>query len=178
MWKDINGFEGYQVSDDGRVRTHNKITYTEKHGFRHWKDRELVFKVSKNGRSRADARVDLWKDGKPHTLKVSRIVAFTFLGGDLYDASLTVYHIDGDFTNNNLSNLELVSLKENIIHGFNNGLYKSAQKVVVTNKVSGESTIYRSMAEAGKSMGRSCGYVSKMIRDGVFENKEFMFELI
>lgn len=35
-WKDIPNYDGYQVSNMGRVRTHNKITYTQKHGLRKW----------------------------------------------------------------------------------------------------------------------------------------------
>ena len=26
IWKDINGYDGYQVSNFGRVRTHNKVS--------------------------------------------------------------------------------------------------------------------------------------------------------
>ena len=26
IWKDINGYAGYQVSNFGRVRTHNKVS--------------------------------------------------------------------------------------------------------------------------------------------------------
>lgn len=37
IWKDIEGYQGYQVSNLGNVRTYNKITYTEKHGKRKWK---------------------------------------------------------------------------------------------------------------------------------------------
>ena len=38
IWKDIKNYKGYQVSNLGRVRTHNKTTYTKIHGERHWKD--------------------------------------------------------------------------------------------------------------------------------------------
>lgn len=38
IWKDIPGYNGYQASNLGRIRSHNKITYTERHGYRHWKD--------------------------------------------------------------------------------------------------------------------------------------------
>ena len=39
IWKDIPDYAGYQVSNKGRVRTHNKTTFTKIHGVRHWKDR-------------------------------------------------------------------------------------------------------------------------------------------
>ena len=119
IWKDIPNFEGYQVSDTGLVRTHNKVTCTEYHGIRHWKNRILKFKNAEKTK-RNQARVDLWKDGKPHSFVVARLVAFTFFEADINDHSLTVNHIDGDWQNNNLQNLELISLAANIKHGFEN----------------------------------------------------------
>ena len=68
IWKDIKDFEGYQVSNLGRVRTHNKITFTKMHGKRYWKDRILLFKPSTDSKRKDNQgtgfRVDLWKDGK------------------------------------------------------------------------------------------------------------------
>lgn len=46
IWKDIPRYKGYQASNFGRIRTHNKTTYTKRHGERHWKDRILEFKPS------------------------------------------------------------------------------------------------------------------------------------
>ena len=42
-WRDVVGYEGiYEVSDHGRVRTHkDKVTKTERHGVRKWKQRVL-----------------------------------------------------------------------------------------------------------------------------------------
>ena len=48
IWKDIPNFDGYQVSNCGRVRTYNKITFTNKHNIRHWKIRILIPKVKNN----------------------------------------------------------------------------------------------------------------------------------
>ena len=49
VWKDVVGYEDiYEVSNLGRIRTHkNKITYTEQHGIRHWKQRILKQKFQK-----------------------------------------------------------------------------------------------------------------------------------
>lgn len=174
-WKVIPNYEGYQVSDLGRVRTHNKTTYTKKHGLRKWKDRILKFKgeTYKTG-----YRVDLWKDGKPHTFLVARLVAFTFNEKDINNHELTVDHIDGNRLNNRLSNLELVSLKENIQRGFKTGLYNSRlKKIKLTNKNNNYTRIYKSMAEASRTMGKNESYISDCLGKGKHENDNFMWEL-
>ena len=64
IWKDIEGFKGYQVSNKGRIRTFNKVTYTHKHGERHWKNKILRYK---GNTYKTGYRVDLWREGKPYT---------------------------------------------------------------------------------------------------------------
>ena len=113
-WRDIKNYPGYQVSNLGRVRTHNKTSNTSMHQNRHWKNRILCFKKCKEN---IGNRVDLWKDGKPHTFLVHRLVATTFLE-DLIDTDMTVNHKDGNRYNNNVENLEWLSLKSNIIHAY------------------------------------------------------------
>lgn len=131
IWKDIKGYSGYQVSNLGRVRTHNKITYTKIHGERHWKDRILKFKppTTKNQRSKQGMgyRVDLWKNGKPKSLLVARLVLSTFTETDI-NTKLTVNHKDGNRLNNNINNLEWLTRKDNILYGYQNGQYPFAKK--------------------------------------------------
>lgn len=150
-WKNINGFPGYQVSSNGKIRTHDKITYTQKHGKRHWKDRILKFKKSKT-EYETGYRVDLWKNGKAYSFLVARLVAFTFYDKDIDDHKLTVNHIDGNRLNNNINNLELIPLKENIQHGFRTGLYSTNKQVKITNKITGTIIYASSLSEGSKLM--------------------------
>lgn len=55
------------------------------------------------------------------SIKIHRIVAITFVDGRTNERN-EVNHIDGNKNNNKASNLEWVSRKENIRHGFDNGL--------------------------------------------------------
>ena len=130
IWKDIPNYSGYQVSNLGRVRTYNKTTYTEKHGIRHWKNRILKQKLQQRENKRKDYRVELWNEGKHKTFLVARLVAFTFLNKDINNSKLTINHIDGNSANNNIDNLEIVTLKENIQHAFNNNL--GYQKILLS----------------------------------------------
>lgn len=173
IWKNIPNYQGYQVSNKGHIRTHNKITYTKRHGKRIWKDRLLIPKGfnSKNV-YKTGYKVDLWKDGKPRTMLVARLVAFTFYKKDINNQKLTVNHIDGNRLNNKLENLELISLKENIIHAFDNGLMPYS-RIIITNKKNNEEKIFRSMSMASKYIGKSKGYISSNIKRKKYENKDY-----
>ena len=160
IWKDIKGYSGYQVSNLGRVRTHNKTTYTEKHGERHWKNRILKFKPDYNSRYKEKQgtgyRVTLWKNGKGKDYLVARLVATTFLE-NLIDTKMTVNHKNGNRLDNRLENLEWLSLSDNIRYGFENGQYKQHKTILYNDN---EKYEFRSKSLASEFLGRSSGYVS------------------
>ena len=175
IWKDIPNYNGYQVSNLGRVRTNNKITYTEKHGERHWKNKILKYKGKTYN---TGYRVDLWKNGKPKTFLVARLVAFTFYNENIENHKLTVDHIDGNRFNNNINNLELVSLAENIKRGFDNNLYSCQKKIKIINKKTKEEKIFNSMSKASIFINKNKGYISQKIIKNKNEDKEYKWELI
>ena len=177
IWKDIPNYVGYQVSNLGRVRTHNKITY--KQGIeRHWKDRILKYKCINKNAYKSGYKVDLWKDGKPHTMLVARLVAFTFYEEDINNHKLTVDHIDGNRLNNRLDNLELVSLAENIRRGFATGLYSCQKKIKIINKKTKEENIFGSLSKASQFIEHNNGYLSGKIKKGIYENKCYKWNLL
>ena len=163
IWKDIKGYEElYQASSLGRIRTHeNKTTYTERHGDRKWKQRIMKYRgyTPKTG-----YRVSLWKDGKTKDFLVARLIAFTFLDGDISNPKLTVNHINGDRMDNRIENLELISLADNIRHGFDNGLYPSCKKTTIYNLESGEEQTFRSMSLASKYLAKCVGFISELCK--------------
>lgn len=177
IWKDIPNYEGYQVSNFGKVRTYNKITY--KQGIkRHWKNKILKYKSTNKNAYKTGYRVDLWKNNKAKTFLVARLVAFTFYNEDINNHKLTVDHIDGNRLNNNLDNLELVSLAENIKRGFETGLYTCQKKVKIINKKTNEEKIFNSLSKGSTFMYYNCKYLSDKIRKNIFENKEYKWEVI
>jgi len=165
IWKDIPRFEGYQASNLGRIRTHNKITYTEHHGERHWKDRIMRFKPSqkKSSHKQGDGyRITLWKEGKPNDFLVARLIATTFLE-DLIDTEMTVNHKNGNRLDNRVENLEWITRGENITYGFDNDQYKSicTKCKLIGN---GETYEFRSMAMACRFLKRNKGYINEVLR--------------
>lgn len=104
-WKGIDGFEGdYSVSNTGKISSNkSKLilkTRLDKYGY------ELV---------------TLWFKNKAFTKKVHRLVAIAFINNP--DNLETVNHKDGIKTNNNVSNLEWLSIGDNHRHGFYTGLH-------------------------------------------------------
>lgn len=162
-WKPIPGYEGlYEASDCGRIRTcDGKATSNARFPKRVWQQRILKPKTEtrKSGRFR-DERVNLWKDGKEKTLLVARLVALTWCDG--YQEGYTVNHIDGNPTNNKASNLEWVSLKENILHGFETGLYPQIPCSLIAED--GERLSFRSMSQASIFLDRNPSYIHNCIK--------------
>lgn len=172
VWKDIKGYEGiYQASNTGKIRTApNKKTYTQRHGERTWKVRELK---GRGDRISPGKRVFLWKDGKGKDFLVARLVAFTFFDQDINNHELTVNHIDGNRLNNEISNLELVSIADNIRHGFKTGLYSNQKKCALVELYTGKKYEFSSLSKASEYLNKSTGYLSNIIKKGrnlVFAN--------
>lgn len=153
-WKDIPGYEGlYEASTFGRIRTNgNKVTSNARYPERHWKQRIMKQKFQSRCTGKRDARICLWKDGKEKTFLVARLIALTWCDG--YVDGMTVNHIDGNPENNCADNLEWMTLKENIQHGFSTGLYHHNMKPV-TIEVNGEQIQYPSIAAASRAIGKN-----------------------
>lgn len=160
-WLDIPGFENlYQASNFGNIRTcEGKTTSNARYPKRVWKQRVLKQKYSTNRRGRKDARVSLWKDGKEYTFLVARMVALTWCDG--YSEGMTVNHIDGNSLNNKASNLEWVTLKENIQKGFATGLYSTVKPVTIV--VNDRALSFNSMSSASRFLGKNNQYISERI---------------
>lgn len=177
-WLDIPDYPGYQVSNLGRVRTYNKITY-KNNIERHWKNRILKQKLGQNKYGRKDCRVELWNNGKHKTFLVARLVAFTFYNEDINNSALTINHINGNSLDNRLVNLEIVDLKSNIQHGFKTGLYDSIQKKIkVINKEDYSTSFFISLSNASKYLGKNKKYLSDRIKKNKFENDLYRWELL
>lgn len=102
QWKPIPGYESlYEASCSGNIRSLIK-----------GKVKKLRHDSGKNY-----LLVELFKDKKPKTFLVHRLIASTF-----YPCSnshlLQVNHKDGNKTNNNISNLEWVTQSQNIKHSY------------------------------------------------------------
>lgn len=152
-WKPVKGFEEfYEISNKGRVRSKRL-------------DREMKHYVNNSGYACIDFTVN--KVRTKNT--VHRLVALHFCDG--YKEGLHVNHKDGNKLNNDASNLEWVTVKENIVDMINRGVLnvKKAQReaqvknqkaVQQLDKYGNILNIYPSMKEAAKNTGTSPSKIS------------------
>lgn len=180
IWKPIPNYEkDYEASNLGRIRTATtKTSYTKMHGERHWQQRILKYKSKNENTYKTGYRVDLWKNGKPKTYLVARLVASTFIKNELSNNKLTINHIDGNRLNNKIDNLEWCSISDNIKKGFETGLYNCQKKIKIINKITNEEKIYRSLSLASQSIGFNNGYLSCQIKRGNYESLNYKWELL
>lgn len=115
-WFDIPGYEGlYQITKNGIIRS---LTYQGK-----IRDIPLIRKPNIN--RYGYAMMLLTKNKIRKNLSVHRLVALTFIPNP--NNLPEVNHIDGNKLNNNVSNLEWCTSKENIEHAFKTGLKKTGE---------------------------------------------------
>jgi len=97
IWKEIPGFEHYEISIFSKVRS--KITGKLLNGF-----------VESNGYR----RVTLVKNRVEHRFLMHRLMHEVFIGP--IPKHLQIGHLDGTRDNNHIDNLSLVTIKENAGH--------------------------------------------------------------
>ena len=110
IWKPVVGFESiYQVSNHGRVKSLTRVAKSELRSDFIVKERILKHGVNDMGR----AIVVLANGGKNKTRKVHQLVAESFLNHKTCGMKLVIDHIDCNPLNNHVSNLRIVTQRQN-----------------------------------------------------------------
>ena len=110
IWRPIEGYEDYQVSNFGRVKSFKQ-------------GKIIIRKPALN--MQGYLYVILHKDGKQKPFRINRLVALAFIPNP--DNKPEVNHKVGCKLNNYVGNLEWVTSSENQRHAFDNGLQKGIQ---------------------------------------------------
>lgn len=177
MWKDIKGFEDiYTISDAGEVYSKDRMCVDSLGRKRFRKGMKINPDIAPNGYY----RVTLARSGKKIQRYLHRLLAEHFIPNP--NNLPQVNHIDGIKLNCDLKNLEWVTVQENVIHAYKNGLLKhvcgekhfnygkfgseskNAKKVIATNVITNETKVYGSMIETKKDgftpseVSRSCNH--------------------
>lgn len=140
IWKEIEGYENYEVSNMGRVRSIDHEVYQEGIGLRKLKGKVVKPWHNGNGYYKVCLGSYVTPDGKRKhpTAFVHRLVAKAFL--DNPDNLEQVDHINFDRSDNRLSNLRWVSRRTNILHSLPN-------QPISTSTVSRTNTGYKYVTE-------------------------------
>lgn len=100
IWKDIKGYEGlYSVSNRGRI-----------------KNAKRILKPSNNGNGYM--LIGLRKRGKRKNFYIHRLVALAFIENP--ENKPVINHKDYNRKNNDVNNLEWITVKENVNYSINN----------------------------------------------------------
>lgn len=156
-WKPILGYEDYDVSNKGRVRSYSK-QYKAYYLKQAWNSADGYVRISltKNDATR-----------KSKTLLLHRIVAQTFLP---HDTSLTVVnHKDGDKHNNTVDNLEWVTPSENNVHYYralqNGNPTHSRQRKLFTDYIICDGKRFTTMTSLARYLNVSRTTLSRWIQN-------------
>ena len=114
--KQIEGFENYLISLDGKVFSLNTMSFLK------------LRKNRENGYFRAELyNNNLTNNKKSKNLSVARLVANAYLPNP--ENKPTINHIDGNKENNLLCNLEWATYSENNQHAIDNNLHPLTDKM-------------------------------------------------
>lgn len=145
-WRPIEGFDGYEVSDHGRVRS-NK--------------RNKVLILSQRKSNNGYMRVGLSVDGNSYYLSVHRLVAKHFVSR--YAEGLYACHNDSDKTNNVWTNLRWDTPSANSIDA--SRLNANRRQILDENRVKEIRQLYASGLYTHRSLAEKFGVTHQAIRD-------------
>jgi hypothetical protein len=169
IWKDIIGYDGlYQVSNLGNVRS---LNYRSK-GI----TKNLKFYLIDGYPS-----LSLTKNGKYKTFKIHRLVGVCFVENKFNKSQIN--HINGVRNDNNFKNLEWVTNKENVIHGYNvlNRQISNETRIKISNsklkKVidTKNNIIFNSIIEACKYTNLTLSQLRKRLNGQTKNNTTFKY---
>ena len=148
-FKQIEGFENYQVSNLGNIKS-----------IAQGKEKIMSCGTSSKGY----AQISLTSNGVRKTFKAHRLVALAFITNP--NNYTEVNHINGNKKDNRVENLEWCTRKENMQHATTTGLNSiakaiEAKKRKVYDKVTKK--IYESTAEAARQLGMNRTTLKNML---------------
>lgn len=119
IWKDVTGYEGgYLISNFGRLKSLERKVKIKGGAYRNKAEKIINPKINVKGYNFHYLSLN----GKKKGLYFHRLVAICFISNP--ENKIEVNHIDGNKSNNNVSNLEWCSKSENMIHSYKTGLHK------------------------------------------------------
>ncbi len=169
IWKPIRGYEGYEVSNLGRIKSLNyNHTGCEK-----------ILKPVNDGKGYL--KVFLFKNGKRKNFQIHRLVAQTFIPNP--DNKPCVNHIDCNPSNNCINNLEWCTYKENTQYALELGRMKCIENgkkrskpLIAINLTTGEKLVFNSQIEASRQLNLSDSNINKVLKGKLKRTGNYTFK--
>lgn len=173
MWKTINGYENYEVSDSGEVRC---VKYFDHGNAAKYK---LPFYLKPRKDKDGYLRYALFKNSKAKHIFAHRLVAEAFIENPFNKQQIN--HKNGIKNDNRVENLEWSTASENIRHRID-VLHVSLKnnrrsKQVTQFSANGEIiAVFPSAKEASRQTGFSQGHISECCRGEFSQYKGYVWK--
>ena len=156
IWKQIRKFPNYSASTEGRIMSIRS-------------QRILTPVIDEKGYP----KVTLRKNNKQYNVKVSRIIADTFLGEN---DKLDVQNKNLDRTKNCSENLEYCTRSEIISRAYRRGTKKASNSTRIRVIETGD--IFSSIADCARELGCNKSSISKFLSGRLNDVKGYHFEVV
>ena len=160
VWKDIPGFDDYQCSQYGDIR--KKL------------DQHEYQTISPYYTKQGYVRVNLWVEGIGNLGKlVHQLTCLTFNGPPPESGHYEVNHKNGIKDDNNYTNLEWMTSKENVNHAIEAGLTRYNIRIRMFDTLTGECRVFISMRAAADFFGTTVEKIKRFLRlpDSLVEDR-------
>lgn len=111
IWKDVKGFDGYEISNLGNIKRNGRLLKLSA-----WNQYKTI---------------RLRTESNEKTVYIHRLVAMAFIPNP--ENKPMINHIDGNKLNNTVSNLEWCTRQENEIHAWKHGLKERIRETAKEN---------------------------------------------
>lgn len=147
-WRIIPGFEKYEASNLGRIRSVNKEPRSKA-------DRVITARECNGGY--------LFVSLNRKSVMVHKLVALAFIGARPHP-SFQINHKDGDKTHNAVANLEYCTASQNYIHAIQTGLAKTKITASAADQIRAQRASGASIATIAKTFRISTGMAYRIVR--------------
>lgn len=187
-WKSIEGFENYEISSYGRVKSLSCLSHISL-GVEHWvseKIKKLLFTKQYNNYLKAyvyNVNCGLSLEGLKYTRSVARLVYYHFVEKfDVEDRSFMISYKDNNVFNKHSSNLEKISVKEKRLNSFredrSRNVHVDYMKPVSQYTVDGEFiTTFESIYAVEEKLGIACESIMDVINKDIVTSGTFRWFL-
>ena len=163
IWKDIPSYEGYyQVSTLGNFRSLPRQIKYKNNGTRNYPSKSLKTETTKDNYQ----RIVLMKNGVKNRYMCHRLIAITFIPN--LENKPFINHIDGNKSNNVVTNLEWCTASENMTHADITGLRNMFEHHHPSNskriKCLETGKVFSSYYRAVKWLGKTNNSISALVR--------------